>query len=84
MTAVDGYSELEVVIQSLGTFSAVLSFLGCVTILYSIYRKKTYNIITNRLLIFLLLLEVGLSIVYGIGLSGTLDEGVCQFQVIQL
>lgn len=68
-------------IQAVETTSAILSFFGSSITIYKIISQSKQNVITNKMLVILLVIDFVLSIVYGVGIAGGNDHGFCQFQV---
>ena len=75
------YDGIDATIQGLQTFAAFLSIAGCSIVFSSIWRSHSYNSWANQLLIYLLILQIGLAIVYGVGQIGIQSPGFCAFQV---
>ena len=68
------------ILQTIETISSSLSFFSCAITLYDIYEQKKFEVLTNKLLMYLLSIDIVLSIFYGIGISGAQNHGFCQLQ----
>lgn len=74
------YSSDQVAFQIVQTLSASISLTACYFVLAPLQNKPKLNL-TDTLLAILICMDSGLSVLYGIGVAGTLNSGFCQFQV---